>query len=71
VNKEWSQSELQKIANAVEEWVMAEWQFRLSPIAYREGPTERYLRAERNLRRAVTGRGDLEDAYVELQNRNV
>lgn len=56
----------EELRAAVEAWVRAEYEFRLGGCAFTSQATEWYLKAERQLRRALTGRGDLEEAFVRL-----
>lgn len=56
------------LEKAVGQWINAEWEFRCGSMAYRADPAEWLLKAERKLRRALTGKGDLDDAHTELSN---
>lgn len=53
----------EKLEKAVRRWIDAEWCFRQGPNAYGQGTGEELLRAEDKLRRALTGRSDLVEAY--------
>lgn len=57
-----------ELAQAVANWVRAEWEFRCSPRAYTAMTEEWYVKAQVRLRRCLVQRGELEDAYKELQN---
>lgn len=56
----------QTLEQAAAAWVRAEWEFRCGPNAYRAGTQDWLNKAERKLRRALTGFGDLEAAYAVL-----
>ena len=51
------------LAEAVAAWIRAEHHFRFGPNAYRQQELDWYVKAERRLRRALTGKGNLEEAY--------
>lgn len=59
---------LQKVTEA---WVRAEYYFRLGPNAYQTPETDWYERAIVRLRRAVTGKGDLRDAFEKLGSKEM
>ncbi len=51
-----------KLRSRAEAWVRAEFQFRCGPQAYQDEPTRWFMRAERQLRRAISGCADLREA---------
>lgn len=57
-----TEKRLVKIVARVQRWIKAEWAFRLGPYAYGDKTTERYVRAERRLRAALTGKANLGEA---------
>lgn len=52
---------------AIRELIEAEWEFRLGRRAYSTEAQDKLLKAERRLRRSVTGQGELDAAYKELR----
>lgn len=56
-------SELRK---AAEEWIKAEYNFRCGPAAYSAIAAKWYEEANDNLRRAITGKADVEAAAIVL-----
>lgn len=53
-----------ELRQAVAAWIEAHWQFKNAPDRYSAKRVEAYVSAERKLRRACTGKGDLEKAYA-------
>lgn len=60
---------LSEVEKAVIEWIAAEWAFRAGPEAYRSEPANRFEKAQRSLRRAFTGKGDLDKAHNAILRR--
>ncbi len=58
-----------KLTRAVEQWIRAEWCFRLGPYPYTREAEGWLLQAERKLRRALTGKGKLGDAHKVLKEK--
>lgn len=57
------------LEDAVAAWVRAEYHFRLGPNAYNSQETQWYVRSEKALRRALTGKGELSAAFIELKGK--
>lgn len=47
-------------------WVRADWEFRLGPRAFTRAAQDGLVRAEADLRKAITGRDSLAAARVQL-----
>lgn len=60
----------EKLKQAVTNWIKAEWAFRLGPCAYLDHTAEHYMKAEAKLRRALTERGELKDAFEALKEQD-
>lgn len=57
-----------KLEQAVAEWIRAEWEFRCGVQAYQGNTPDWLSKTERRLRRALTGKGDLDEAFNKLKN---
>lgn len=55
-----------RIIKRLRRWIKAEWAFRLGPFAFTDRTTWRYVKAERRLRAALTGKADLYAAAARL-----
>ena len=56
------------LAGAVANWIRADYEFRLGKQPYRTQTQEWLVKAEVRLRRALTGKGQLESAYKTLKD---
>lgn len=54
---------MNNLKQAVRNWVQAEFDFRCGRWAYTAETQARYITAERKLRRALTGKGELGKAF--------
>lgn len=60
-----------ELIKRAQQWVRAEYYFRLGKAAFNDETMEWYVRAERRLRKALTGYADLEKAFVALGGKAV
>lgn len=54
------------IEQAVADWIIAEYNFRYGRRAYQKDQTDAIIEAENNLRRALTKKGGLPKAYLQI-----
>ena len=54
------------LEQAVANWIRAEYQFRLGGSAFQMEQQVWYCRAERRVRKALTGSGSLEEAFQRI-----
>lgn len=59
--------ENKKLKLAIGDWIKAEYAFRYGPFAYQNAVTDEWLKANRKLRRALTGTSDMDESIAFLR----